>query len=98
MMIDVIDSTRHLVRWTRDNARQEQRLKPDHETNPSAELDCEKELSTVEQPRRAYSSTSVYVRLIVNMPSASDCSPRLLHRRVSITAISAIRTLHATQS
>ena len=37
------DSTRHLVRWTRDNARQEQRVKPDPETNPLAELDYEKE-------------------------------------------------------
>jgi hypothetical protein len=40
---EMTDSTRHLVRWTRDNARQEQRVKPDPETNPLAELDFEKE-------------------------------------------------------
>ena len=37
------DSTRHLVRWTRDNARQWQRIKPDPETHPEAELDFEQE-------------------------------------------------------
>lgn len=37
------DSTRHLVRWTRNNARQEQRIKPDEETHLLAELDYEKE-------------------------------------------------------
>jgi hypothetical protein len=40
---EMTDSTRHLVRWTRDNARQDQRVKPDPETNPLAELDFEKE-------------------------------------------------------
>ena len=40
---EATDSTRHLVRWTRDNARREQRVKPDPETNPLAELDFEKE-------------------------------------------------------
>jgi hypothetical protein len=40
---DATDSTRHLVRWTRDNARREQRVKPDPETNPLAELDYEQE-------------------------------------------------------
>lgn len=39
---EATDSTRHLVRWTRDNARQWQRVKPDPETNPLADLDCEK--------------------------------------------------------
>jgi len=37
------DSTRHLVRWTRDNPQRQQRVKPDPETNPLAELDFEKE-------------------------------------------------------
>ena len=37
------DSTGRLVRWTRDNARQWQRIKPDPETHPEAELDYEKE-------------------------------------------------------
>jgi hypothetical protein len=40
---EMTDSTRNLVRWTRDNARQWQRTKPDPETNPLADLDCEKE-------------------------------------------------------
>ena len=40
---EATDSTRHLLRWTHDNARQEQRVKPDEETNPLAELDFEKE-------------------------------------------------------
>jgi hypothetical protein len=40
---DATDSTRDLVRWMRDNARREQRVKPDPETNPLAELDYEQE-------------------------------------------------------
>lgn len=40
---EATDSTRHLVRVTRDNARQWQRVKPDPETHPLAELDYEKE-------------------------------------------------------
>jgi len=36
------DSTRHLVRWTRDNPQREQRIKLDPETHPEAELDYEK--------------------------------------------------------
>jgi len=39
---EATDSTRHLVRATRDNARQWQRVKPDPETNALADLDCEK--------------------------------------------------------
>jgi hypothetical protein len=37
------DGCRHFVRWTRDNARQWQRIKPDAETHPEAELDFEQE-------------------------------------------------------
>jgi len=37
------DSTHDLVRWTRDNRQQWQRVKPDPEVNPLAELDWEKE-------------------------------------------------------
>jgi len=40
---EVTDNTRHLVRWTCDNARREQRVKPDPETHPLAQLDFEKE-------------------------------------------------------
>ena len=39
------DSTRRLVRWTRDNFRQEQRVKPDPQTHPLVQLDFEKEPS-----------------------------------------------------
>jgi len=39
---EMTDSTRHLVRWTRDNPQRQQRVKPDPETNPLAELDYEK--------------------------------------------------------
>jgi hypothetical protein len=37
------DGCRRLVRATRDNARQWQRIKPDTKTNPLAELDFEQE-------------------------------------------------------
>jgi hypothetical protein len=40
---EMTDGTRHLVRVTRDNARQWQRVKPDSEVHPLARLDCEKE-------------------------------------------------------
>lgn len=40
---EMTDSTRHLVRWTRDNPQRQQRVKPDPETNTLAELDFEKE-------------------------------------------------------
>jgi hypothetical protein len=40
---DMTDSTRHLVRWTRDNVRHEEQVKPDEETHLLAELDSEKE-------------------------------------------------------
>jgi hypothetical protein len=40
---EATDSTRRLVRATRDNARQWQRVKPDEEVHPLAELDWEKE-------------------------------------------------------
>jgi hypothetical protein len=40
---EATDSSRHLVRWTRDNARREQRVKPDEERHPLAELDFEQE-------------------------------------------------------
>ena len=40
---EMTDSTRHLVRWTRDNVPQERRVKPDPETHPEAELDFEQE-------------------------------------------------------
>jgi hypothetical protein len=40
---EATDSTRHLVRVTRDSARQWQRVKPDPEVHPLADLDCEKE-------------------------------------------------------
>jgi hypothetical protein len=33
---ETTDSTRHLVRWTRVYARQQQRVKPDPETHLSA--------------------------------------------------------------
>lgn len=36
------DGCRPLVRATRDSARQWQRVKPDRETNPLADMDCEK--------------------------------------------------------
>jgi hypothetical protein len=36
------DGCRHSSLGTRDNARQWQRTKPDPETNPLADLDCEK--------------------------------------------------------
>ena len=39
---DATDSTRQLVWWTRESARQEQRFKPDEETNPLAAPDYEK--------------------------------------------------------
>src|ERR1019366_7943369 len=39
------DGCRHLVRWTRANARREQRVKPDSETHPLAQLDFKKEPS-----------------------------------------------------
>jgi hypothetical protein len=38
---EMTDSTRDLVRWTRDKARQWQRVKPDEELHPLAELDYE---------------------------------------------------------
>ena len=38
---EATDSTRRSVRWTRDNARREQRVKPDPETHPLAEFDYE---------------------------------------------------------
>ena len=40
---EMTDSTRHLVRWTWDNARQWQRVKSALEVHPLAGLDCEKE-------------------------------------------------------
>jgi hypothetical protein len=40
---EMTDVTRHLVRVTRDNARQWQRVKPDPEVHPLAGLDWEKE-------------------------------------------------------
>jgi hypothetical protein len=39
---EATDSTRHLVR-IRSNYRQQQRVKPDSETHPLAQLDFEKE-------------------------------------------------------
>jgi len=39
---DSTRSTRYSVRATRENARQWQRVKPDPETNPFADLDTEK--------------------------------------------------------
>ena len=39
---DSARSTRYLIRDTRDNAQNSQRVKPDPETNPLADLDCEK--------------------------------------------------------
>ena len=38
----VTDSTRDLVRWTRNNPRQAERVKSDPETHPLAEPDYEK--------------------------------------------------------
>jgi hypothetical protein len=46
---DAIDGCRHSLLGTRDNARQWQRVKPDPETNPLADLDCEK-VPTWHQP------------------------------------------------
>ncbi len=40
---EATDSTRRLVRATRENARRVNRVKPDPEVNPLAELDYEKE-------------------------------------------------------
>jgi hypothetical protein len=37
------DGCRRLVRATRDSARTENRVKPDPEVHPLADLDCEKE-------------------------------------------------------
>ena len=59
---EMTDSTRHLVRWTRDNVRQQQRVKPDPETHPLAMFDYEKEPKSVEQsaePTLARACTSV---------------------------------------
>ena len=39
---EATDGCRRLVLATRDNASQWQRVKPDPETNPLADLDCEK--------------------------------------------------------
>ena len=39
---EATDGCRPLVRATRDSARQWQRVKPDPEINPLADLDCEK--------------------------------------------------------
>lgn len=39
---DSTRSTRYLVRATRDKGQDWQRVKPDPETNPLADLDCEK--------------------------------------------------------
>lgn len=39
---EMTDSTRHLVRWTRENARREQWVKSDLKLHHLAELDCEK--------------------------------------------------------
>jgi hypothetical protein len=39
---EMTDSTRDLVRWAGEEPRQRQRVKPDPETNPLADLDCEK--------------------------------------------------------
>jgi hypothetical protein len=44
------DSTRHLLRVARDDARQWQRVKPDPEVHPLAGFDCEKEPTRVSQP------------------------------------------------
>jgi hypothetical protein len=51
---EMTDSTRHLVRWTRDNLRQERRIKPDEETHALAELDYEKEPSRSWAARAGY--------------------------------------------
>lgn len=40
---DSARSTRYLIRDTRENTRQEKRVKPDEELHPLAELDWEKE-------------------------------------------------------
>jgi hypothetical protein len=47
---EMTDSTRHLVRWTQVNGLRQERVKPDPETNPLADLDWEKELTWVEAP------------------------------------------------
>ena len=39
---EATDGCRHSLVSTRDNARQWQRVKPDPETNPLADMDCEK--------------------------------------------------------
>jgi hypothetical protein len=46
---DATDGCRRLVLGTRDNAPHWQRVKPDPETNPLADLDCEK-VPTWDQP------------------------------------------------
>ena len=47
------DGCRRLVRLTTDNAPQWQRVKPDPETNPLADLDCEKVPTWDEQTPQA---------------------------------------------
>jgi hypothetical protein len=46
------DRCRHSLLGTRDNPRQWQRVKPDSETNPLADLDCEKVPTAAARGRR----------------------------------------------
>lgn len=50
---DATDSTRHLVRWTRDNPQQRRRVKPDEEFHALAEFDYEEGATWDEHMRQA---------------------------------------------
>jgi hypothetical protein len=53
---EVTDGCRRSIRATSDNARQWQRVKPDEELHPLAEVDCEKEPTHTWAAAAAYSS------------------------------------------
>jgi hypothetical protein len=70
---EVTDGCRRLVRVTSDNAPQWQRVKPDEELHPLAELDYEGATRDHHFAAR-YSSASEYVRVTMIMPSVSNCA------------------------
>ena len=71
---EVTDGCRRLVRLTSDNARQWQRVKPDEETNPLAELDYEEGATWDHHCAARYFSVSGYVRVTLIKRSASNCA------------------------
>ena len=71
---EVTDGCRRLVRVTSDNAPQWQRVKPDEELHPLAELDYEEGATWDHHCAARYSSASEYVRVTIIMPSASNCA------------------------